>query len=110
MNGANPTAYIRVPLTASNPASLQSLTLQMKYDDGFVAYVNGQEVARRNAPATLAFNSQATASHPDADAVVYENLSVPVSAMQAGNNVLAIQGLNVLPTSSAFLIYPDLQG
>src|SRR5439155_20933259 len=50
MSGVNPTVYLRVPFTVSNPASLQSLTLRMRYDDGFAAYLNGQEVARRNAP------------------------------------------------------------
>ena len=29
---------------------LNFLTLRMRYDDGFVAYLNGTEIARRNAP------------------------------------------------------------
>ena len=35
----------------------------MRYDDGFVAYLNGTEVLRRNAPATLGWNSSATSAH-----------------------------------------------
>src|SRR3989449_10963748 len=65
MSGVNPTAYLRIPFTASNPASLQSLTLRMRYDDGFAAYLNGQEVARRNAPTTPQWNSAAIAAHPN---------------------------------------------
>src|SRR3989442_23058 len=76
MGGVNPTAYVRVPFTASNPASLQSLTLRMMYDDGFVAYLNGQEVARRNAPATPQWNSVATASHPNFQALVFEDINI----------------------------------
>ena len=40
-----------------------TLRLGMNYDDGFVAYLNGTEVARRNAPDSLAWNSVASAEH-----------------------------------------------
>ena len=110
MKGVNATAYLRVPFTVSSPASLESLTLRMKYDDGFVAYVNGQEVARRNAPVTPQWNSTATTSHPNNQALVYEeiNISDHLSAVQAGNNVLAIQGLNQGANDTDFLIVPEL--
>src|SRR5439155_24891266 len=72
MNGVNATAYIRVPFRVDEPASLESFTLRMMYDDGFVAYLNGQEVARRNAPASPQWNSAATASHPNFQALVFE--------------------------------------
>ena len=42
---------------APNPSAFDALLLNMRYDDGFVAYLNGVEVARRNAPASLAYNS-----------------------------------------------------
>ena len=110
MNGVNGTAYVRVPFALSNPASLQSLTLRMMYDDGFVAYLNGQEVARRNAPATPQWNSMATASHPNFQALAFEdvNISDHLNALQAGNNVLAIQGLNQSGNDTDFLILPEL--
>src|SRR5882724_7193737 len=110
MSGVNSTAYIRVPFTASSPASLQSLTLRMRYDDGFVAYLNGQEVARRNAPATPQWNSAAVASHPDFQAIVFEdiNISDHLNALLTGGNVLAIQGLNQSAGDTDFLIVPEL--
>jgi hypothetical protein len=52
---------VRIPFTVADAAQLQSLTLKAKYDDGFVAYINGVEVARRNAPAAPSWNSTATA-------------------------------------------------
>jgi hypothetical protein len=58
--GNNASLYMRTPFVVSNPALYESLTLRMRYDDGFVAYVNGVEVARRNAPASASFNSAAT--------------------------------------------------
>jgi hypothetical protein len=110
MSGVNPAAYIRVPFTVSNPAALQSLTLRMMYDDGFVAYLNGQEVVRRNAPATPQWNSGATASHPNFQAIVFEdiNISDHLNALLAVGNVLAIQGLNQNASDTDFLIVPEL--
>jgi hypothetical protein len=110
MSGVNATAYIRVPFSVANPASLQSLTLRMMYDDGFVAYLNGQEVARHNAPATPQWNSTATASHPNFQALVFEDINITdhLNALLTGNNVLAIQGLNQSSGDTDFLIVPEL--
>ena len=110
MNNINSTAYLRVPFTISNPSSLQSLTLRMKYDDGFDAYLNGQLVASRNAPGTPQWNSVATASHPNFQALQFEdiNISDHLSALSNGNNVLAIQGLNQSAKDNDFLLLPTL--
>ncbi|MCX5684068.1 MAG: lamin tail domain-containing protein [Planctomycetota bacterium] len=61
MDGVNASAYLRVPFNVTNPAAYDSLYLRMKYDDGFVAYLNGVEVARRNAPTSTSWNTAATA-------------------------------------------------
>ena len=63
MLNVNPSAYLRVPFTVADPYDLTLLTLSLRYDDGFVAYLNGTEVLRRNAPATLGWNSSATSTH-----------------------------------------------
>jgi hypothetical protein len=115
MYNKNGSAYIRVPLAqVLNPADFDSLRLRMKYDDGFVAYLNGQEIARRNAPNSPLWNSVATASHPDIDAIVFEDIDIPLTAglLQAGigTNVLTIQGLNQAAGDNDFLIFPDLLG
>lgn len=110
MSGVSPTAYIRVPFAVATPASLQSLTLRLMYDDGFVAYLNGVEVARRNAPAALQWNSTATAAHPNSAAFSFEDINISdfLNTLQTGNNVLAIQGLNQSASDSDFLIVPQL--
>ena len=46
----NATAYLRVPFVVTDPAALKSLALNLRYDDGFIAYLNGGEVAARNQP------------------------------------------------------------
>src|SRR5439155_17979833 len=85
------TAYVRIPFAVTNAAAFSSLTLQVKYDDGFVAYLNGSEIARRNVPASVQWNSTALASRSNTLALVYEDINVSpfVSLLQNGTNVLA---------------------
>jgi len=90
-----------------------SLTLRMRYDDGFAVYLNGTllPTAGRNAPSTPLWNSTATADHPDAEAVIYEDISLSqhLGLLKAnGPNVLAIHGMNRTAGSSDFLIGPQL--
>ncbi len=111
MFGVNASAYVRIPFTVADVAQLQSLTLKAKYDDGFVAYINGAEVARRNAPASPAWNSAATAPHANAQAVIYESIdaSAGLGVLQNGSaNVLAIHGLNAAANDADFLQLAEL--
>jgi hypothetical protein len=103
----NASAFVRIPFPVNNPASFTSLTLQMRYDDGFVAYLNGLEVARRNAPVSLAWNSAATAEHLG---VTYEDISLTsqLGLLRNGNNLLAIHGLNRAANNADFLIMAEL--
>ncbi|MGB2808261.1 MAG: lamin tail domain-containing protein, partial [Sedimentisphaerales bacterium] len=84
--------------------------LRIKYEDGFVAYLNGQEVTSRNAPNSLEWNSIADSNRPIADSAVFEviNLMPFLDTLQIGGNVLAIHGLNDDPADDEFLILPEL--
>lgn len=110
MRFVNASAYVRVPFSIDYPAEVQQLTLRMRFDDGFVAYVNGVEVARANAPTPLTYNSSATASTTDADAVVFQEFDISsfAATLEVGGNVLAIHGLNELLDSTDLLIQPEL--
>jgi hypothetical protein len=103
-------AYMRLPFSVSGAAGYDTLRLRMKYDDGFVAYVNGVKIAERNAPASPAWDSAATGEHPDAQALVFEDIDItlPPGLLVNGTNVLAIEGLNDLANSPDFLILPTL--
>mgnify|MGYP000399797123 CR=1 FL=1 len=52
----------------ADPDEYIGLTLDVRYDDGFVAYLNGTKIAERNAPASPAFDSTATAGVASLDA------------------------------------------
>jgi hypothetical protein len=101
-------AYLRYSF--SNPGGLTSLSMPIRYDDGFVAYLNGTEVARRNAPPGTPTNTTvATNDRPPLLAKTPETLDIPVALLQPSvTNVLAIHGLNQAASNGDFLIKPEL--
>ncbi len=110
MKDLNATAYTRIPFTVADPTVLKSLVLNMKYDDGFIAYINGTPVASKNAPASPAYNSTATAENDDDSASQDESFDITpyLSLIHAGTNVLAIQAMNLTASDTDFLMSPTL--
>ncbi len=108
----NATAYFRIPFNVANPNAFQNLKLRMKYDDGFIAYINGLVVASRNAPGSPQWNSTASSAAADSQSLVYEDIIFTNSPglLVTGANVLAIHGLNVSATDADFFILPELDG
>jgi hypothetical protein len=66
MFGINASLWMRTEfdLELGEPELFDTLTLRVKYEDGFVAYINGQEVASCNAPDLVEWNSTATSDRP----------------------------------------------
>ena len=63
MAGLRTSCYVRVPFTyTGNLQNVAGLTLQIHYNDGFVAYLNGIEIARRNFTGIPVWNSAADSS------------------------------------------------
>ena len=112
MQNRSTTAYVRVPFTVDAPtlASSQGLFLDMKYDDGFIAYLNGVRVTAANAPAQPGPSSAASSNNSDSRALQFEqfDLSSFLPLLNPGANMLAIHGLNDGASSSDFLIVPRL--
>ena len=95
--------YLRKTFTVSDPAELESLVLSVDVDDGFVAYINGHEAARFNAPGkpgeVVKFDVTTPAIH-EAGEPVTANLVGVRHRLVAGKNVLAIQVINRSKSSS----------
>ncbi|MBN2476259.1 MAG: lamin tail domain-containing protein [Pirellulales bacterium] len=110
MHGTNASLWTRVAFDIEDPAAFDTMQLRMQYNDGFVAYLNGREVARRNAPTSLSWNSAATASRSVDDSLQAEeiDLSEFLNELVVGTNVLAVHGLNVSANDGNFLILPEL--
>jgi hypothetical protein len=106
--GANNSCYIRIPFTFDgDPSNFNIMTLKIRYDDGFVAYLNGDVIEQKNFTGTPAWNSKASSGH---EAAGLESIPVSdhLSSLKQGNNILAIHGLNTSTTSSDFLISAEL--
>jgi len=101
--------YVRIPFSVDEAKvdSFNILTLKMLYDDGFVAYLNGEKVAESNAPTNLVWNAKATANH-EAEAWDTFEISGFVENILPGENLLAIHSLNVELNSSDFIMGTEL--
>ena len=110
MTNINSSAYLRLPFTVADASAVNGLTLRMKFDDGFAAYLNGNLVASANAPGTLEWNSAAGGPRSDADAAQFQdfNLGNFRDFLVNGNNVLAIHGLNAGAADLDFLLTAQL--
>ena len=111
-NGYNPnnSCYIRILFMVSedDTAGQTFIRLNIRNDDGFVAYLNGQKVAQENAPDTLQWNSSATSDQGEAGIPVQILLDANINNLIIGQNLLAIHGLNYSTSSSDFLITAEL--
>ncbi|MEJ6725058.1 MAG: CotH kinase family protein [Akkermansiaceae bacterium] len=111
MDGENTSAYLRLEFNLDDVSVYDVMRLKMKYDDGFIAYLNGVPIAQENAPGNPVWNSVATARHTDGEAVNFVTFEVngQVGNLVDGTNVLAVHGLNDGIGSSDFLITPELE-
>ncbi len=114
MRGVNPSALVRIPflVIADELPNLEAFALRMKYDDGFVAYLNGVKIAAANAPDSLSWDSAALGEREDSAAIAFESFDVlPYKGLiKDGINVLAVQGLNMTAGDDDFLLIPELSG
>ncbi len=111
MFGVNPGIYTRHNFTVTDKSRYVALRLRVKYDDGYVAYLNGTEIARKNFAGTRSFNSVATLDRAENNAVVFEDLDVTAAALPAmanGVNTLAVHGMTYVNSATDFLLTPVL--
>ncbi|MHC4119794.1 MAG: chitobiase/beta-hexosaminidase C-terminal domain-containing protein, partial [Planctomycetota bacterium] len=111
MHLKNATCYIRIPFNFDGvPDVFNAMTLRIKYNDGFVAYLNGVQVAARNFTGTPLWNSHADDKRPDAAAMRFDDIdtSAFVTVLRHGENVLAIHGLNSSAQDQDFFISAEL--
>ncbi len=97
----NITTYFRHAFEATNVDEFESLTLQLRRDDGAVVYLNGQEVVRDNLPqGQLTSETTALSSVTDSDEERFFEFSVDAGLLVEGENVLAVVIHQARPASS----------
>lgn len=103
--------YIRKKFTLEDKSKFVDAVLHVDYDDGFIAYLNGVEIARSNMGAKGSeVNQYAFTNH---EAQIYSG-GVPESfridsiksIINTGENLLAIEGHNVSNSSSDLSLIP----
>jgi hypothetical protein len=93
--------YVRCPFWVTNKSAIEELNLMVDYSDGYIAYINGVEVARVNVDKETEFprfNAVATRSHASEIMLgitnpvlgVYLDKTVVNSCLVNGKNILAI--------------------
>jgi hypothetical protein len=107
MKGRSSVCYIRRVFEVENANRIAELGLMINYDDGFIAYLNGQEVLRRGVGKGNGEAAQEIRSH-DATRFQYFPISNFAQHLRNGMNVLAIEGHNASRDSHDFLLDPYL--
>ncbi len=105
--------FLRKNFNISDIEHIEELFLDIDYDDSFVAYLNGEEIARANIEGSPPFFNATAIT--DREAQIYlgnspERYKVenPRALLQNGTNTLAIQVHNISSTSSDLSIIPYL--
>jgi len=108
MRGKYVSLYTRKTFAAAAPLREGPLQLVIDYDDGFIAYLNGVEVARRHMPDGPATHTTTASSHEAGEPETIE-LGPADELLLEGTNVLAVEGHNISLTSSDFSLSAALQ-
>ena len=102
--------YARIEFDA-DVSNLNALTLKMRYDDGFIAYLNGTRVADGNGVTNPRFDSLASGENADGDAERFEDFDISLfsNLLLPTGNVLAVHSLNRATNSSDMLMMPEIR-
>ncbi len=111
MLGINTSLWTRFTFTGQDLSLFDRMTLRMKYEDGFAAFLNGTPLVSANAPSPLAWDSAALTDRLDENARVFQefNVTSAMSQILPGTNVLAIQALNDSVSNGSFTLLPELR-
>jgi hypothetical protein len=117
MQGSYTTVYMRRQFVITNAiAANQHLMLRMDWDDGFIAWLDGNYLTSFNvtgAPAEPVSTNTATGNHESSlgssgQPAVTNDLGLAIGWLGIGTHTLAIIGLNVSSGSSDFIQVADL--
>lgn len=109
LNNGTRSVFLRKTFEISDLSAVQELILDIDYDDAFVAYINGVEVARANITGSNpSFDATPNTDH---EALIYQgqkpdrySLDGFGAYLNEGENVLAIQAHNISAGSSDMTI------
>jgi len=108
MRGNYQAVYIRHEFEIDHAEYLSDMGLMISYDDAFIAYLNGKEVARSGVGKGQGPDAKEIKSHDANGRYSYFPLKEFEKHLKDGRNVIAIEGHNSSLESSDFLLDPWL--
>lgn len=106
MRGNYTCVFLRKEFVVSNPADVSELRLDALSDDGFIAWINGREIARFNVPdGEIPFDGTALPALSEPIPMQSHTISSPAEFLVAGGNVLAVQALNTSLSGSSDFVF-----
>ena len=101
------TVYLRKEFVVQDTNLIDNLLVNLRYDDGIIISINGNEVLSLNEPVPPYYNSTASVNH-EAENIESYTLYSPHNYLVEGTNVIAVQGFNVSLSSSDFILQIQL--
>lgn len=97
--------YLRKEFSIENTQSIVKVQLHADFDDGFVAYLNGTEIARQNLGTPGQPVAYDTSSDDYVEALLFQGqvpaaINIDPAALQVGENILSVQVHNFGENSS----------
>lgn len=108
---ATMSVYIRKNFEITDASAVGYMVLDIDYDDGFVAYLNGQEIARNLVSGDVPGYNQASDDYHEAllyQGFAPERFQVDQSLLTTGTNTIAVQVHNQSADSSDLSALPVL--
>jgi hypothetical protein len=111
MKGKFGRLYLRKSFTVPSDADMKKVILKIAYDDGFIAYINGQEIWRQGVGRNRGKDAEDILWREESEELDF--VSFPLRDLTGilkvgSNNILAIEGHNVGLSSSDFSLHPTL--
>ncbi len=114
MSGNYTTLYVRRSFDISDPKQYKSIVLSIKVDDGYAAYLNGQEIGYyliwNPTGEPISHNEIAWWNIIDPETTEMDLLKINSKILQTGPNVLSIQCFNRKLTSTDLSMIPVVFG
>ena len=102
--------YTRIEFNSGPPGIISRLWLKLRYVDGFIAYLNGVEIARKNAPAIPKWDSYASETREPRASRTQEifDLTNKTAQLVEGQNIIAIHLLKADALEDTVLLTASL--
>ncbi len=106
--GERAQVYVRHAFTLPERTKPEQLGLGIRYDDNFIAYVNGHEIIRHGVGEGRGASARALSEHDLGEELEYFSLKGAAKHLTDGVNVIAIEAHSFAPDNPDFMLDPFL--